>query len=120
MFLPDILQSPEPLQSMLVELSSPSFLEFLEALTGIEALLPDPHLEGGGLHISGPGGILMPHTDFHWNQRIRCYRRLNVLLYLNESWKREWGGNLTLYDDAGARKPVSTIVPEWGTCVIFR
>jgi hypothetical protein len=119
-YLPHLLEVPEPMRSMLIELNAPPFLEFLEQVTGIDAVLPDPHLEGGGLHLSGPGGVLMPHTDFHWNQRIRCYRRLNVLIYLNPEWDPRWGGNLTLYSDAAARKPATTIIPEWGTCVIFR
>ena len=38
---------------------------FLEAVTGLEGLVPDPYLEGGGLHAGGAGATLTPHTDFH-------------------------------------------------------
>ena len=37
---------------------------FLEALTGIAALIPDPQFRGSGLHFVGPGGRLAVHADF--------------------------------------------------------
>src|SRR6185436_14506259 len=36
-------------------------LLFLEALTGIEGLIPDPYFGGGGLHQIEPGGFLKIH-----------------------------------------------------------
>src|SRR5258705_6143850 len=46
-------------------LNSKSFISFLEQLTGIENLIPDPSLEGGGLHQILPGGLLKIHADFN-------------------------------------------------------
>src|SRR5688572_26744797 len=40
------------------ELNSPRFLRFLQDVTGIEDLLQDDSLEGGGLHQSERGGFL--------------------------------------------------------------
>lgn len=105
--------------SMFQELSSPPFLRFLESVTGISGLIPDPYLEGGGLHCSGPGGVLMPHTDFHFYDRLKLYRRINLLLYLNPEWEESFGGCLELWQK-GAQKPAALVVPNWGTCVIFR
>jgi hypothetical protein len=110
---------PPTLASMLGELSSPPFLAFLEALTGIRGLIPDPYLEGGGLHCSGPGGVLMPHPDFHFYGRLDLYRRVNLLLYLNPVWEEGFGGCLELWEK-GASRPSKLVVPAWGTCVIFR
>ncbi len=110
---------PPLISSMLHELSSPPFLRFLEALTGIGGLIPDPYYEGGGLHCSGPGGVLMPHTDFHVYGRLRLYRRINLLLYLNPTWEESFGGCLELWEKGGVR-PSKLVVPRWGTCVIFR
>src|SRR2546421_7519860 len=50
-------------REVLVDLNSSLFLGFLERLTGIEGLVPDPHLEGGGLHQIEPGGYLEVHAD---------------------------------------------------------
>jgi len=105
--------------SMFYELSSPPFLQFLESVTGIDGLIPDPYYEGGGLHCSGPGGVLMPHTDFHYYDRLKLYRRINLLLYLNPDWEESFGGCLELWEK-GAEKPATVVVPKWGTCVIFR
>lgn len=110
---------PPLLSAMLGELSSPPFLRFLEAVTGIGGIIPDPYYEGGGLHCSGPGGRLLPHTDFHYYDRLKLYRRLNVLLYLNPGWEESFGGCLELWEK-GAERPAKLVVPRWGTCVIFR
>jgi hypothetical protein len=109
---------PEPLSTLIRELSEPRFLRVLEEITGIKQLIPDPYLAGGGLHLSGPGGILSPHTDFHYYRPLNLYRRINVLVYLNEDWSLEDGGCLSLYDTQG--RAVQTVVPDWGRVVIFR
>jgi len=110
---------PSPILSIFHELSSPPFLKVLESVTGIEGLIPDPYYDGGGLHCSGPAGVLMPHTDFHYADRLRLYRRLNLLLYLNPEWDASWGGCLELWEK-GSQRPAKVVAPNWGTCVIFR
>lgn len=109
---------PEPFRALIRELSEPRFLRVLEQITGIKQLIPDPYLAGGGLHLSGPGGILSPHTDFHYYRPLNLYRRINVLVYLNDNWSPEDGGCLSLYDTQG--RAVQTVVPDWGRVVIFR
>jgi hypothetical protein len=110
---------PPLISSMLHELSSAPFLRFLESVTGIGGLIPDPFYEGGGLHCSGPGGVLTPHTDFHYYERLNLYRRINLLLYLNPEWEESSGACLELWGE-GAPRPSKLVVPRWGTCVIFR
>ncbi|ORB61072.1 2OG-Fe(II) oxygenase [Mycolicibacterium tusciae] len=114
----DIEVIPEPFKTLIRELSEPRFLRVLEQITGIGQLLPDPHLSGGGLHLSGPGGILSPHTDFHYYRAQNLYRRINVLVYLNDGWSPEDGGCLSLYDTQD--HVAKTVVPDWGRVVIFR
>ncbi len=110
---------PPLLRDLIQDLSQPPFLRFLEQVTGIPRLLPDPYLEGGGLHASGPGATLTPHTDFHVSTRLGLYRQVNVLLYLNPGWRREYGGALELFDGEPLA-PVRSVVPAWGRMVIFR
>lgn len=119
MYCRDTDAIPPLLASMLYELSAPPFLRFLESVTGISGLIPDPYYEGGGLHCSGPGGALLPHTDFHHYGRLNLYRRINLLLYLNPEWEESLGGCLELWEK-GAGEPSKLVVPDWGTCVIFR
>lgn len=81
------------------ELTSPKFLAFLEELTGIEGLLPDWTMDGGGLHQTLRGGHLNIHTDFTTHHQHQDWaRRVNILLYLNEEWDESWGGDLELWD----------------------
>jgi hypothetical protein len=93
-------------------------LKFVEAVTGISGLLPDPEYNGGGYHETKTGGHLSVHADFNLNQRLRILRRVNVLIYLNKDWKDEYGGNLELWSkDMKAR--VKSVKPIFNRCVIF-
>lgn len=113
----DIASIPEPFNDLIEQLSRPRFLRVLEEITGIPALLPDPYLTGGGLHLSGPGGVLAPHTDFHIYSQMNLYRRVNVLIYLNEGWREEYGGCLELRNERTGE--TTKVVPELGRCVVF-
>lgn len=114
----DIEHIPEPFREVIRELSSPRFLRFLEAVTGIDRLLPDPHLEGGGLHCIGPGGHLAPHTDFHVHEGLALYRRLNLLVYLNADWAPDAGGQVVLSHPVAPDRGLE-VEPTWGTAVLF-
>ncbi len=98
--------------------NSGPFLAFLEALTGIEGLMADPHLRGGGLHEIKRGGSLGVHADFNFYKRLNVYRRLNLIVYLNKGWQEEWGGHLELWAK-GADGPAARIAPTFNRAVIF-
>ena len=85
-------------RQVLNQFNSSAVMDFLEALTGIEHLVPDPHYWGGGLHQIERGGFLKVHADFNHHSRLDLERRLNLLLYLNRDWREEWGGQLELWD----------------------
>ena len=89
---------PPSIQSFINALNSKPFLEFLERLTGIDGLIPDPYLYGGGLHMIPRGGRLAVHADFNVHEKLRLDRRLNLIVYLNYDWNPEWGGALELWD----------------------
>jgi hypothetical protein len=110
---------PYPLDRLVFELNSGPVLSWLSDLTGIAQLLPDPWLVGGGLHSSGPGGFLVPHIDFHLGNIDHYYRRLNLLLYLNEAWSEANGGALELWDKEHDCV-VKEVWPAYGRCVIFQ
>jgi Rps23 Pro-64 3,4-dihydroxylase Tpa1-like proline 4-hydroxylase len=116
----DVLAMPPTLRAAIVELSTPRTLGFLSELTGIPKLIPDPYLDGGGLHCSGPGGVLAPHSDFHVYERLGLYRRLNVILYLNPGWEPGDGGELMLFADANATRPSRRVEPISGRMVVFQ
>lgn len=107
------------LRSILDELNSPQFVRFLEQLTGIEGLFPDPSLEGGGLHQSTTGGYLNVHADYTVHPQHRDWqRRVNLLLYLNDDWRPEYGGDLELWDTRMTHPEVS-VAPLVNRVLVF-
>ena len=79
-------------------INSAPILHFLEGLTTIEGLIPDPYFNGGGFHEIKPGGKLGVHADFRINEKLHLSRRLNMLIYLNRDWKKEYGGDLEILE----------------------
>lgn len=104
------------------EFNSSYFLTYLEHLTGIEKLLPDPHYSGGGMHQILSGGILDIHTDFNDYERLDIYRQINVLVYFNDDWQPSYGGELELWDAAPKSGGicVKSIPPIFNRAVIFK
>lgn len=114
----DDTQMGEFTRHLVSQFNSATFLTFLEKLTGIDGLIPDPYLRGGGLHQSVRGGSLGIHADFNWYPRLKVERRINALVYLNKDWKKEWGGDLELWDKE-MKHAVKKIAPVFGRCAIF-
>lgn len=99
--------------------SNNEFISWLEDLTNIKKLMPDPDLDGGGLHMIERGGFLNVHVDFLAHTVNKNWsRQLNLLLYLNKEWKEEWGGDLELWDE-NMKNCVVKIKPIFNRCVIF-
>jgi Rps23 Pro-64 3,4-dihydroxylase Tpa1-like proline 4-hydroxylase len=114
----DEKQMGDATRFLLYQFNSSTFISFLEKLTGIPGVIPDPHFEGGGLHQIERGGYLKMHVDFNRHERLQLDRRLNVLIYLNRDWQEEYGGHLELWDKdmtACAKK----ILPVFNRCVVF-
>jgi hypothetical protein len=105
-------------RGFLRDLNSPRFLTVLEALTGIEGLIPDPGFEGGGLHEIERGGFLKIHADFNRHPRLGLDRRLNLLIYLNKDWREEYGGHLELWP-ADMSSCARRVLPVFNRCVVF-
>ena len=105
-------------RNLLTELNSMALLAFLEEMTGIAGLIPDPHFLGGGLHLTKRGGHLGVHADFNLHGVMNVERRLNLLVYLNDEWMPEFGGALELWD-ADMTHAVKRIEPLIGRAVVF-
>ena len=97
-------------------ISSKEFMLFLENLTGIDCLISDPYLIGGGAMMSGKGDFLNIHQDFNWHHKLQLHRRVNALFYLSPDWQEEYGGELELWDDS---KPIKKITPKFNRLVVF-
>lgn len=100
------------------ELNAMGAVEFLEQLTGIKGLIPDPHFRGGALHQILPGGKLAIHADFNQDRARNLKRRLNMLIYLNKDWEPHYGGDLELWNEAMTQCE-QRITPIFNRAVIF-
>jgi hypothetical protein len=103
---------------VLAQFNSAEFIGFLEELTGIQGLVPDPHFVGGGLHQIERGGYLAVHADFNEHPHLLLDRRLNVLVYLNRDWPEEFGGYLELWDRS-MEHAERRVLPVANRCVVF-
>jgi Rps23 Pro-64 3,4-dihydroxylase Tpa1-like proline 4-hydroxylase len=102
------------------ELNSEAFLRWLEKITGIDDLLGDAELFGGGLHQSIAGAFLNVHVDYNIHPKTKFHRRLNVLVYMNKDWKEEYEGQLELWDFSDNKKTLlAKYAPLFNRCVIF-
>jgi hypothetical protein len=102
----------------LYHLNSLTFLNFLSSVTGISNLIADPCFEGGGLHQIQRGGKLAIHADFNRHRNFNLDRRLNVLVYLNENWREEYGGHLELWNRDMTRCE-QRVLPIFNRMMIF-
>jgi hypothetical protein len=109
---------PRSVREVLYFLNSRPMVRFLEVLTGIDGVIPDPYYVGGGLHQIKPGGNLEVHVDFNRHSRFKLDRRINLLIYLNKNWKEEYGGHFELWNqDMSAAE--QKILPIFNRCAIF-
>lgn len=78
-------------------LKAPMFTGFLENITGIQGLIPDPEYRGSGIHQTMHQGLLGIHADFNRYVKYGLHRRVNTFIFLNPDWKPEYGGHLELW-----------------------
>lgn len=97
---------------------SPRFAAFLGELSG-EPVFVDPDFHGGGFHQGANGSFLDLHVDFNLHPGHPDWlRTLNVLVYLNPGWRREYGGELLV--TSSPTSPPREIEPLFNRAVIMR
>tara|TARA_B100000963_G_C22618979_1_gene668867 strand:+ start:1417 stop:2220 length:804 start_codon:yes stop_codon:yes gene_type:complete len=104
-------------------LNSSDWLNYLSAkLMGGKKLYSDSGLNGGGWHTHKRGGKLNTHLDYSLHPKLGLQRKLNIIIYLNPNWKKEWGGALGFWGNESEDKPgdlVSSVWNKFNRAVIF-
>jgi Rps23 Pro-64 3,4-dihydroxylase Tpa1-like proline 4-hydroxylase len=92
------------------ELLSERFRSILTRIVDMD-LFVDPDFTGGGLHQGGKGSFLEMHADFTRHPgKKEWIRELNILLYLNQDYRPEWGGCLDLqHAETGAKGSIAPV-----------
>ena len=97
--LNDYSKFPKEIYSYFLALGAPEVATRMSFISGIDNLVPDSGLHGGGVHLHTRGGKLNVHQDYSVHPRTGLQRRLNIILYLNPGWDPAWGGGLGLYSE---------------------
>lgn len=100
------------------QLTSPVMLEWLQKVTGIPGLQTIEDRLGYGLHQGANQSFLDIHIDYNLHPLRKLYRKLNLIIFLNESWESNWGGHLELWD-ADVANCVQSIAPVFNRCALF-
>ncbi len=99
-----------------------AFRTLISRITGVPHLQYDPHYFGGGTHENLHGQGLDAHVDFNFHPITRQHRRLNLIIYLSDEWRDEWGGSIQLHKDPylpPAQDEIAVVTPLFNRCVIF-
>ena len=99
-------------------LKSANFVAFLERLTGIDHIVPDPRFYGSGVHVIAEGGFLGVHADFNWSPALKLHRRVNAFVMLNPDWDEDWGGHLEFWNK-DMTQCHERIAPHLGRFAVF-
>jgi hypothetical protein len=85
---------------------------------GDRQAIPDINLHGAGMHAMGRDSKLDVHLDADRHPKNGLQRACNAILFLNETWKPEWGGALEFWN-SDVTKCVTRIEPRFNRLVMF-
>lgn len=115
-----VTRLPVALQNIFADMQQSKFVRFLEALTGHEGLIPDPHFKAAGVHALAPGETLGVHVASNIHPQLKLQRQVSVYLFLNEGWEESFGGNLQLWSgDEVPACEARRIIPAFNRMVIM-
>jgi len=114
----DPAKYPEPIRKLFELLTSQEFTSLIAKASGIDNLIPDLQMQGGGIHETNSGGRLDVHVDFNYNEETKLHRRVNLLFYFNKDWHEEYGGYLDLWDESVSNR-IEYIAPLFNRAVGF-
>ncbi len=90
----------------------------LEEITGLNGLIVDSGIRGGGIHLHLPEGHLDVHSDFWFHEKLKIKRKLNLLMYFNKDWRSEYMGDLELWN-SDMTECKHKIAPLFNRMVLF-
>jgi hypothetical protein len=95
-------------------LHSKKFVHWVEEETQIYGLVVDSFGIGEGVSLMQKGDKLNSHIDFNWNDRIKMYRAVNLLIYFGDCE----GGEFNVWDD-NKENIIFEKEPKHNSAIIF-
>ena len=108
----------EPITNLFYILSTNNIINKFSNISNITNLEYDPYLHGAGLHVHPRYGRLNMHLDYEKHPILNKERRLNIILFLNKTWKEEWNGDNQFWDSSMQNCIVKTY-PKFNRALIF-
>lgn len=72
-------------------MKSEKFKKFIQKKLEIKGkIFPDSSNMFFGFNVVEKGGFLRPHADFNFNNKLKLYRSINLLIYFNKNWKKKY------------------------------
>ena len=90
----------EKLNILIKELSKDYFIDKLKRIFLIDNIEADETLHGSGLHYHPKYGRLNMHLDYEKHPILENkQRKLNIIIYLNNEWEKDWEGATELWNN---------------------
>jgi hypothetical protein len=112
---------PLILELLAGKLASPAMIKFVESVSGIKSLIPDPYYNTnvGYYHMTKPGGRLSSHVDDSHHATMAIPHSVNIVIYLTPEWDDKHGGAFHLFDKTG-RKSIKRVECRFNRALFFR
>ena len=136
-YVQDMNSMPPMIKKVCQYFNSKDFLDYLSYITGYKNIISDNSLSGGGCHRTLSGGFLNVHHDYtnfdsfmgKWEDVAdeygmpdiagqKLYRHLNLLIYVNEEWLPEWGGDLQIWSN-DLKHMINEVIFKGNNSILF-
>ena len=105
-------------------LNSEKITNLMSKKLRLSNIVADPGLHGGGLHMMSNKGKLNPHLDYSRHPKMNLQRKFNLIIFLSNNWKKNWGGEICFYLKNRKNKKLpgnlfKRIYPKFNRAVFF-
>ena len=96
---------PEKIKVVTNALNSIDWINNLEKFSGIKEIFSTEvgNTELANFHEMNSNGFLGSHVDHSSDPKTGRPHVLNIILYLSQNWKKEWGGSTLFFDSKGKK-----------------